>query len=155
MRASGLRKVAWLLFALMWIPFVGIFVALTGIPEGGHTWGDLPPLMRHSIVATFGLMVLSMATFLLAAVVGAVANARTLARGEKAEAVVLDLRDTGTTLNEQPVVALRLQVHPATGAGFEAEAEGCIPRLKVPQVQPGARVPVRFDPRSKAVALDL
>jgi hypothetical protein len=76
--------------------------------------------------------------------------------GEPGTALVLRIDDTGMTLNDDPVALLRLEVHPRQGDAYEATAKVLIPRLHVPQFQPGATVPVRVDPRDKMrVAVDV
>ena len=67
--------------------------------------------------------------------------------GATAEALVLEIRDTGITLNDNPIVAFRLQVRPPTGIPYEVETRGLVGRLDVPQIQPGAVLPVAIDPR--------
>lgn len=76
--------------------------------------------------------------------------------GEFAEALVLDIWDTGITVNENPVVAFRLEVRPREGAPYEVETRGLVSRLHIPQVQPGATLPVavdRLDPKKVALAM--
>jgi len=70
--------------------------------------------------------------------------------GQSAEALVLEIRDTGMTVNDDPVVAFRLQVRPTGGAPYEVETRGRVGRLDVPQVQPGAVLPVSIDPQDPA-----
>lgn len=69
--------------------------------------------------------------------------------GMPAEALVLDISDTGMTLNNDPIVAFRLEVRPPSGAPYEAETRGRVSRLHVPQVQPGAVLPVVIDPQDR------
>lgn len=79
-----------------------------------------------------------------------------LAAGVPAAATVLELRDSGTTINDDPVVIFVLRVEPAGGEPFTAETRALVSRLDVPQVQPGRVLPVRYDPADPArVALDL
>jgi hypothetical protein len=79
-----------------------------------------------------------------------------LAAGLPATATVLELRDSGTTINDDPVVIFVLRVEPAEGELFTAESRALVSRLDVPQVQPGRVLPVRYDPADPArVALDL
>lgn len=66
--------------------------------------------------------------------------------GQAADARVIEIRDTGITVNDDPVVAFRLEVRPRNGAPYEVETRGLVSRLHVPQVQPGATVPVAIDP---------
>ncbi len=76
--------------------------------------------------------------------------------GQPAEAMVLEIRDTGMTVNNDILVAFRLQVRPSGGAPYEVETRGLVGRLDVPQVQPGAILPVAIDPLDpRKVALRL
>ena len=76
-----------------------------------------------------------------------VSQARDLQRtGLPAKAVILRISDTGMTLNDDPVAWLDLEVRPDTGPVFQARTKCLIPRLDVPQFQPGCTIPVRYDP---------
>lgn len=76
--------------------------------------------------------------------------------GTAAKARVIRIWDTGMTLNNDPIVGFRLEVHPDGMEPFEAETQALIGRLDIPQVQPGRDVPVKFDPKDHTrVALDL
>jgi hypothetical protein len=79
------------------------------------------------------------------------------ATGEQAEATVLEIWDTGITVNDDPVVGLRVRVETGTRAPYEARIEKSrVSRVHIPQVQPGSRVPVFVDPRDPTrVALGL
>lgn len=66
--------------------------------------------------------------------------------GQPAEALVLEIRDTGITLNDDPIVAFRLEVRRPGSAPYVVETRGRVGRLDVPQVQPGAVLPVAVDP---------
>jgi hypothetical protein len=75
--------------------------------------------------------------------------------GVSASAVILKVSDTGMTVNDDPVALLDLEVHPEKGEPFKAQSKCLIPRLDVPQFQPGHTVPVRFDPADhRRVAVD-
>jgi hypothetical protein len=76
--------------------------------------------------------------------------------GLVAEATVLRIWDTGMTVNENPVVGFLLEVRPPDRAAYQAQTKLLIPRLSVPQIQPGAVVTVRYDPtRPSRVSLDV
>lgn len=78
------------------------------------------------------------------------------ASGVLAEATVLKIWDTGMTVNHDPVVGFLLEVRPREGAAYQAETKLLVSRLSIPQIQPGAVVPVRYDPtRPGRVSLDL
>jgi len=67
------------------------------------------------------------------------------ADGVPARAEILSIWDTGITVNDEPVIGLRVRVMPLEGADFEAQIpKALIGRLQVPQYQPGKIVPVVF-----------
>jgi hypothetical protein len=79
-----------------------------------------------------------------------------LKNGTPAQATILRIWDTGTTINDNPVVGFVLEVRPQNLPAYQAESKSMIPRLSIPQFQPGAIIPVRIDPQNQArVALDI
>ncbi|MBK8599117.1 MAG: hypothetical protein IPN83_26870 [Holophagales bacterium] len=79
-----------------------------------------------------------------------------LAIGTPATATITRLVDTGTTINDDPVVEFVLRVVTAEGEAYEARTRALVSRLDVPAVQPGRVVPVRYDPANREhLALDL
>jgi hypothetical protein len=75
--------------------------------------------------------------------------------GVPAEATVVQIWDTGVTVNNDPVVGFLLDVHPEQQAAFQARTKALVSRLAVPRVQPGARLRVFFDPKDTTrVAVD-
>jgi hypothetical protein len=69
-----------------------------------------------------------------------------LRNGERAVAEILNISDTGVTVNDNPRVALRLLVQPKSRTGFEATTKLLVSRLSLAIFQPGAKIQVRFDP---------
>ncbi len=72
-----------------------------------------------------------------------------LQHGELATATVLQVWDTGTTVNENPQLGLRLEVQPLGDAPFQAESKSVVSRLLVGGIRPGAVVQVKYDPRDR------
>ena len=66
--------------------------------------------------------------------------------GETAEAVVLDISDTGITINDNPKVRLKLKVYPKDREPFEASVSQVVSRVAIPRI--GDRVHVKFDPNN-------
>jgi hypothetical protein len=66
--------------------------------------------------------------------------------GEPAEAVVLDISDTGITINDNPKVRLKLKVYPKDSEPYEATVSQVVSRVTIPRV--GDRVYVKFDPNN-------
>jgi hypothetical protein len=69
-----------------------------------------------------------------------------LASGESAEATILNMWDTGMTINDNPRVGLLLEVRPPGRAPFQVEMKRTISRLQISLYQPGTVVQVRYDP---------
>lgn len=79
-----------------------------------------------------------------------------LAIGRPATGTIVRLIDTGTTINNNPVVECVVQVAPLEGEAYEARTKALVSRLDVAAIQPGRVVPVKYDPRDPTrIALDL
>jgi hypothetical protein len=63
-----------------------------------------------------------------------------------AEAKVLEVWDTGTTVNDNPQIGMLLEVKPPVGPSFQAEAKTLVSRLNAALVQPGITSQVIHDP---------
>ena len=74
------------------------------------------------------------------------AQSKILKAGEPATATILEVSDTGMTINENPVVKLKLKVQRKSGSPYEAEAKTLISRLQVGSFQPGQKLNVKVDP---------
>jgi hypothetical protein len=80
---------------------------------------------------------------------------RIRAVGVSAPATVVQIWDTGVTVNDDPVVGFLLDVKPEGQAPFQAKTKALVSRLAVPRVQPGAQLKVMYDPKDTTrVALD-
>ena len=72
--------------------------------------------------------------------------------GVVARATIQEIWDTGWTVNDNPVIGMKVLVQPGDGPAFTATIEKTtISRIATPQFQPGNTVPVRFDPTNPAV----
>ena len=78
-----------------------------------------------------------------------------LETGLPAQATVVEVRDTGVTINKNPQIKLILQVTPQTGMPYKAEIKLLISRLETYKYQPGMTLPVKYDPNNMSkVAID-
>lgn len=76
--------------------------------------------------------------------------------GEKAEARIIEIWDTGMTLNNDPIVGFKLNIHPTGKESYETKTQALISRLDVPRIQPGASIPVMIDPADRSkVAINI
>src|SRR5258708_7897095 len=110
---------------------------------------DLTAMIIFPLVLGVGITILTLGIiFFVFRRIGGMMNAsnQLLATGEPAQAKILRMWDTGTTLNDNPMVGLALEVHPASRPAYQVETKALISRLKISQVQTGATVAVRFDP---------
>jgi hypothetical protein len=78
------------------------------------------------------------------------------ANGLPATATVLEIWETGTRVNDNPVVGFLLEVQAEGMEPYRAETKALISILLIPQIQPGAVLDVKYDPRNpQRVALDM
>jgi len=78
------------------------------------------------------------------------------ANGLPASGKVLKIWETGVRVDYNPVVGFLLQVHVEGMAPYEAETRALISILWIPQIQPGAILPIKYDPRDPTrIALDI
>ena len=76
--------------------------------------------------------------------------------GFAASARVLEIWETGVRVNDNPVVGFRLEVMLEDGSAYEAVTKNVVSILHIPQIQPGAVLPVKVDPEDPSrVALDI
>jgi hypothetical protein len=71
-----------------------------------------------------------------------------LANGIQARATITNVQDTGTTINDNPRVALTLQVQAEGDQAFEVTKKTLVSRVRVPRV--GDTMWVRFDPADRS-----
>ena len=69
--------------------------------------------------------------------------------GERAKAKVINIQDTGTTINTiYFVISLTVEVHPGGLSPFQSTFEATISRLNIPKI--GDEITVIFDPNNYA-----
>jgi len=75
---------------------------------------------------------------------------RLRARGQACEATILEVSETGITVQgNYPLAKLRLLVQPATGESYEATTKCLMNRFEIPAYQPGGRITVLVDPKDR------
>jgi hypothetical protein len=72
-----------------------------------------------------------------------------LKTGTRANGRIIEVYDTGVTLNNQPQIGMKIEVTPLSGPPFTSEIKAIISRLQTSYYQPGANCIVRFDPNDK------
>ena len=69
---------------------------------------------------------------------------------------MLKIWETGVRVNDDPVVGFLLEIDANGMEPYEAETKGLISILWIPQIQPGAVLPVKYDPEDPSrIALDI
>jgi hypothetical protein len=69
-------------------------------------------------------------------------------RGQPAEATILEVWDTGVTINRDPQVGLRLEVRPPGQPPYQAKTTAMVSRLNPGLYCPGMVVQVLYDPQN-------
>ena len=149
-----MRKLGWIFFSIAWIPFIGIFIGMAGLPQGSYDWIELPILSRVSMIVSGGLMGVSMLLLFGSMLFTGIENRSVLAHGQDADATILKVEPTGETVNNFYYgMSFLLEVKPSLLSPFQARAEKLVPMNMVSQYPVGATIKVKFDPQSKAVAI--
>lgn len=168
---SILRRVGTLLFVLMWVPFACIFVGMAQefgslgvsfarfaeqfVPGLLTARGSEPSLLTLiSTYITFGMMFAAMGLIFGSPVIGWALNRRIQRSGRAATARIVSVGETGTTINDRPLLIFTLEVTPVDGSPFQAQTEKVVGYAQLAQMQPGATVNVHYDPNTFDAAID-
>lgn len=73
-------------------------------------------------------------------------NKQLLATGETAQATVVQMWDTGVTINDNPRVGLLLEVRPTNRPAYQVKTAQVVSRLQTSMYQPGQMLEVKIDP---------
>jgi hypothetical protein len=77
-----------------------------------------------------------------------------LATGETAQATVVQIWDTGVTINDNPRIGLLLEVQPANRPAYQVKTTQTVSRLQTSMYQPGQTLEVKIDPANpKKIAI--
>ena len=106
-----------------------------------------------SMFVTFGMMFAAMALIFGAPLLAGLENRKLRSTGSLARAKVLSANQTGTYINENPVVHFTLEVQPDGEPPFQADAERLVPMVRLAALQPGSEVAVRYDPQTLETAI--
>lgn len=72
--------------------------------------------------------------------------AELVATGKQGTAVILDLSDTGVTINDDPRVKLLLEIHIPNYQPYKAKKTVTLPLIYMSQVQTGSTIQILADP---------
>lgn len=99
-------------------------------------------LVAITVVLVFGLAAIFVGPILLRR-----AQTRAvLAHGVPAKARVLNLKDTGTRINSQPLIAITLEVMPANKPPYKAVVKKVLTMADGGEFQRGTIIHVKYDP---------
>ena len=139
-----MRRFAWVTFFMMWVPLaVVIWSAVTDTGE--------PPV--EALVLFFGLMMLFAILLVGSFGIGSLEKDRIKRSGIPAKATILSVSETGTTINDKPLVRIELEVQPPYDSRFTATAEYVLSYLVLKDLPVGKKVPVFYLEDTKEVAL--
>ena len=131
----------------MWIGMIGLLigyagamVSILGVPSSPAIKGVLAGVCT----LFFGFFVLMMSG--VRTWMGGGARTALLASGEAARAKILELKETGITVNKQPVADIVMEVRPEGRAPYQATVRQVIGRLQLGDFHTGTELWVRFDP---------
>lgn len=145
---ATLRKMGWRCFALMWIPFITLFIGMWGMPEGSYDFDELPELTQYSLVALGILFVLTFIFFIGSVVTSQSSKNRLLKNGKEAPAKIINIYETGTTVNNSYIVGFELEVMPKNAPKFSTTTEQLVSRLRIHEFEAGKKVLVAYDPET-------
>jgi len=66
--------------------------------------------------------------------------------GEEALATIINVWDTGVTINGNPLIGIKLKVEPSSLPPYEVDTKQLISRLQTYLYAPGTQVTVKYDP---------
>jgi hypothetical protein len=139
-----LRRISWVFFIVMWVP-LGV-VVYSAVREA-----EDPPVEALAAVFLFVILfaVLQIGSF----GIGWLEKEKIRKKGIPAKATILSVSDTGTMVNNQPLLRIGLEVHPPYDSRFTAMVEYVVPYSFLPQVQPGNTLQVFYLEDTKEVAI--
>ena len=139
----------WKLFALSWIPFIGIFSYIFYPVE---EW--LPPISIYCMVIAFSMMGVGIILIIFSLSSGASDNRRIRQTGERGQATVLSVEDSGTRINDHFVLNVGVRVTPTFGPAFETVCSQVVPIYHMAQIQKNNTVNVLYLKDTQEAVID-
>ena len=139
------------------LPFVGFGATFFLGNDFDKLWNSNPliPILGIGamvLIPTIGVLLI-MGSVLIPLFSSMRSKNNIIAQGQSAEAKILALADTGTRINDNPLVSFTLEVHPPAQPPFRAEARQTVSVIHLPSYQPGKIVNVKFMPGTNEVAI--
>jgi len=119
---------------------------------------NLNTLVWSIILLAILCLILFISEFLLNRMTPGFGTERILKTGQKAIAKIIHIGEMGDsviTINNQPILNLELEVSDSIRQPYKVSIDSIIPRVAIPQFQPGAVIAVRIDNKNpKKVVID-
>jgi hypothetical protein len=130
----------------VWVGIIGGIAGLAaGIVAVLLTAGSMGVYIASGILVIFGGMIFLFYKLFF----GPLMNANRLQKtGIPARAKILEVKDTGVTINNNPQVKLVLEVKNSFGQKYTATCRVLVSRINPNAYAPGMEVPVRIDPKN-------
>ena len=157
--ANWLKALGGICFLILWIPFAMIMVtgplsiAIWGPEQEAASQTNIFWQMTPWVILTVALGLGATVFFIASLIAGGMSNILIEAKGQDAEAEILSIKDTGTRINDNPVITFSLRVRPMTQPQFVGQARRTISIVELPQYQPGKVVKVKYVPGKEQVAI--
>lgn len=138
------RRFSWVCFFLMWIALGFMIVAAL-------TDEDEPPVA--AMILFFSLCLLFAILQFGSFTIGRFEKENIKKKGIPATAVILSVAETGTRLNDQPLLKIELEVQPPYGSRFMTTVEYVLSYSDMSELEPGKKIPVYYIDGTTDVAL--
>jgi|SRR5688572_4576813 hypothetical protein len=157
--SNWLKALGGICFLVLWIPFAMIMI--TG-PLSIAIWGPEQMAagqtnvfwqMTPWVILTIAFGVGATVFFIASLIASGMSNILIEAKGQDADAEILSIKDTGTRINDNPVLNFSLRVRPMAQPEFIGQARRTISIIELPQYQPGKVVKVKYVPGKEQVAI--
>jgi hypothetical protein len=131
----------------MWIGIIGGLIGLiVGIGAVIATAGSSAPFITIFIIVVFGSMFYLFYRIFFKPMINA---ARLQKTGLPGKATILEVKDTGITINNNPQVKLMLEVKNSYGQKYNTQCRVLVSRINPNMFMPGMEVPVLIDPKNE------
>jgi hypothetical protein len=131
----------------VWIGIIGgIIGLLAGIGAVVATAGKSGILIAAAMIAVFGGMFYLFYRIFFKPMINA---ARLQKTGLPGKATIVEVKDTGVTINNNPQVKLMLEVKNSYGQKYNAQCRVLVSRINPNMFMPGMEIPVLIDPKNE------
>ncbi len=130
-----------------WIGIIGgIIGLLAGVITVIATAGSMGIYMGVGMLVLFGGMFYLFYRLFFKPIINA---SRLQKTGLPGTARILEVRDTGVTINNNPHVKLKLEVKTSFGQKYTTESRVLVSRINPNAYSPGMEIPVKIDPKNE------